>query len=206
MKALVLVDIQNDFLPGGSLAVHNGHEIIPKINELLTCDFDVIVATKDWHPHDHGSFAIVHHKKVGEIIEFNHLPQILWPSHCVQGTSGADFGPGWDTSKIERIFHKGVDKSMDSYSTFFDNGHRRSTGLDFFLRQKKITDLYIAGLTTDYCIKYSVLDALELGFNTFVFQDACRPVELQPGDGEKALQEMRDKGAHIICVEHAGRP
>lgn len=198
MKGLVLVDIQNDFMPGGSLAVPGGVEIIPVVNQILKKPFDAIVATKDWHPHDHGSFAAIHGKNPGDAIELYGLKQILWPVHCVQGTHGAEFYPGWDVSKVQNIFHKGTDKNIDSYSTFFDNGHRKSTGLEHFLRLKKIQDVYIAGLATDYCVKYSVLDALHLGFNVFVVEDACRAVNLHPQDGIKALEEMKQMGAKVI--------
>jgi nicotinamidase/pyrazinamidase len=198
MRALILVDIQNDFLPGGALAVKEGDQIIPIVNELLKKKFDVIVATKDWHPPGHGSFATSHHKQPGEHTVLAGLDQILWPEHCVQGTSGAEFGPGWDTSKVKRIFLKGIEKNIDSYSTFFDNGHLRTTGLEVFLRQKGIKDVYIAGLTTDFCVKYSVLDAIELGFNAYVIADACRGVNLEKGDDARALEYMRKAGAHIM--------
>jgi len=197
-RALVLVDIQNDFLPGGALAVKDGDKILPAINTLLGKPFDLVVATKDWHPHNHGSFATVHHKKTGDIVDLHGLPQILWPPHCIQGTLGSEFGPGWDKSKIEMVFHKGIDKDIDSYSTFYDNGHRRTTGLDDCLKARGIKNIYIAGLTTEYCIKYSVLDAIELGFNVFVVEDGCRGVNLHAGDDARALKEMRKAGATIL--------
>jgi nicotinamidase/pyrazinamidase len=198
MKALILVDIQNDFLPGGALAVRNGDAIIPVVRQLLKKPFDLIVATKDWHPPDHGSFAKTHGRNPGAVIQLEGLEQILWPVHCVQGTPGAEFGPGWDSSLVQRTFYKGTEKNVDSYSTFFDNGHRKSTGLDLYLKDSKMDDIYIAGLTTDYCVKYSVLDARKLGFNTFVIVDACRPVNLKRGDEEKALKEMEQAGAHLV--------
>ena len=198
MKALILVDLQNDFLPGGTLAVKNGNEVIPIINRLLKQNFDVVVATKDWHPHDHGSFADIHGKLPGERIDLNGLEQILWPIHCVQGSKGAEFAPGWDSSQVEKIFYKGTDKSIDSYSTFFDNGHRKSTGLADYLKEANVNEIYIAGLATDYCVKYSVFDACRLGFNTYVVADACRGVNINPKDAEDALEEMRQIGAKII--------
>ncbi len=198
MKALIIVDMQNDFLPGGALGVHQGDEVIPIINKLQDLDFDVIIATKDWHPHDHGSFASTHGKKEGEHINLAGIDQILWPAHCVQETSGAELSSLLKKDKIEKVFHKGTDKMIDSYSTFFDNGHRKSTGLDTFLQKKNIKDIYIAGLATDYCVKYSALDALKLGFNTFVIEDACKGVNLQKEDSKKALEEIRNAGAHII--------
>lgn len=198
MRALVLVDIQNDFLPGGALAVTEGNEILSVVNQLLEKDFDVVVATKDWHPIDHGSFASTHHKKPGDHILLEGLDQILWPTHCVQNTEGAELAKGWNSHKVHEVFCKGTDKKVDSYSTFFDNGHRRTTGLEAFLKGKGITDLYIAGLATDYCVKYSVLDALNMGFNVYVIQNAVRGVNLAPNDSQKALEEMKSKGAYLI--------
>lgn len=197
-KALIIVDIQNDFVPGGALPVKEGDQIIPLINRLLKLDFDSKVATKDWHPEDHGSFANVHGKQPGERINLNELEQILWPSHCVQNSLGSQFVKELDTSKFEGIFYKGADKKIDSYSVFFDNAHKKSTGLDDFLKEKNITDIYVAGLATDYCVKYSVLDALMLGYTTHIIVDACRGVNLDKNDSDRALEEMRSKGAHLI--------
>lgn len=198
MKALLLVDIQNDFLPGGALAVNGGNEIIPVVKRLLKLNFDMVIATKDWHPSNHGSFAINHNKQPGERVILDGLEQILWPVHCVQGSKGAEFSEGWAKDKIEKIFYKGTDKNIDSYSTFFDNGHRKATGLAEFLHEKRITDIYIAGLATDYCVKYSAIDATKLGFNVFVVGDACRGVNLRPDDTKNALEEMQRAGIKII--------
>lgn len=198
MKALLLVDLQKDFVPGGALAVEHGNEILPLVNQLLEQDFDLIVATKDWHPLDHGSFAANHGKHEGDRINLEGLEQILWPVHCVQGTVGAEFAPGWNSEKVNQVFYKGTDKKIDSYSTFFDNGHRKSTGLEDFLRKHQITDLYMAGFATDYCVKFSVLDACKLGFKTFVIEDACRGVNLKAEDSANAIEEMRQAGAVII--------
>ncbi len=198
MKALLVVDIQNDFLPGGALGVNGGNEIIPIVNALLEKPFDLIVACKDWHPLNHCSFAKTHNKRVGDQIELMGRKQILWPVHCVQNTFGAEFSSKLDSSKIEKTFLKGTEAQIDSYGAFFDNGHLRSTGLDDYLKSKKITDLYIAGLTTDYCVKYTVLDACKLKYNTYVIQDGCRAVNLNPGDGVNALDLMAQSGAHII--------
>lgn len=201
MKALLLVDIQNDFLPGGALAVHQGDEIIPIINEIIHYPFDLVIATKDWHPSDHGSFAVNHGKKPGEHIKLAGLDQILWSVHCVQGTLGSEFAPGWDLTCVDKVIYKGTDPLIDSYSTFFDNGHRKSTGLEIYLRDKGIKDLVIAGLATDYCVKYSVLDALQLGFKPFVVADACRGVNLNPEDSKEALLLMSRGGATILSVK-----
>jgi nicotinamidase/pyrazinamidase len=202
MRALILVDLQNDFLPGGALAVKEGDQIIPVINDLLKKKFDIVIATKDWHPSDHESFAVSQGKTPGEIIDLFGLEQILWPVHCVQGTQGAEFTPGWDVRRITKVFYKGTDKTMDSYSTFYDNGHRHSTGLESYLKEQGIHDIYIAGLATDYCVKYSVLDALKSGFNIYVVEDACKAVNLNDGDDKKALEEMREAGAHIVTSRH----
>lgn len=201
-KALIIVDLQNDFIQGGALEVNDGHEIIPLVNQLLEKKFAVKVATKDWHPPSHGSFASNHPgKRSGERILLAGQEQILWPVHCVQHSKGAEFAPGWDSSKVEHIFYKGVDPDIDSYSTFFDNGHKRSTGLAEYLKERKVTDVYIVGLATDFCVRYSVLDACRLGFNTYVIIDACRGVNLQPQDSNKAIEEMRKAGAHIIYLK-----
>lgn len=193
-KALIIVDIQNDFLPGGALAVTDGDAVIPIINKLLEKPFDVKVASKDWHPEDHYSFAKTHHKQPGE----KHLDQILWPVHCVQNTSGSEFGSDWDSEKIEKVFYKGTDKFVDSYSTFFDNQHKRSTGLHDYLKEKQVQEIYIAGLATDYCVKYTALDALHLGYDTFVVVDGCRAVNLNSLDEVQALEEIQKAGAHLI--------
>lgn len=198
MKALILVDIQNDFVPGGALAVPEGDQIIPLVNRLQK-DFDMIVATKDWHPTNHGSFASNHTgTKPGDIVDLNGLQQILWPDHCVQNTKGSEFVTLLDTSRIVKVFHKGTDPGIDSYSTFFDNAQRKSTGLENFLKGKGVKEVYIAGLATDYCVKYSALDAIRLGFDTTVIIDACRGVNLNPDDSDKAIEEMKQAGIKIV--------
>lgn len=185
-------------MPGGALPVTGGDEVLPVVNALLKLPFDVILATQDWHPPKHGSFASAHGRKVGEIIDLEGILQVLWPDHCVQGSLGAEFHPGWDKSRVEKVFHKGIEKNIDSYSTFFDNGHLRSTGLDLYLKKRGIKDIYLAGLATDYCVKYSALDACQLGFNTYVVVDGCRGVNLHSFDSDQALQEMKKAGAHLV--------
>jgi nicotinamidase/pyrazinamidase len=197
MKTLILVDIQNDFLPGGSLPVKEGDKIIPLIRELVQAPFDLIVATKDWHPPSHGSFADNHGKHPGKHVNLDGIDQILWPRHCVQDSWGAEFASGWDTSRVEKVIYKGTDPHIDSYSTFFDNAHLKSTGLENFLRSRGVKEIYIAGLATDYCVKYSVLDAIQLGFEPHVIIDACRAVNLQPNDGKHALELMQKSGAGL---------
>jgi nicotinamidase/pyrazinamidase len=197
MNALILVDIQNDFVPGGALAVPEGGQIVPIVNELQK-KFELIVATQDWHPRDHASFAANHPgKKIGDVIEVDGLPQILWPVHCVQNTPGAELVPSLDRSRIDRIFHKGTDPHIDSYSGFFDNGHRKATGLGDHLKSKQVTDVYVCGLATDYCVKFTALDAVQLGFKTHVINDASRGVNLKPGDVDRAIDEMKGAGVEV---------
>lgn len=203
MDALILVDLQNDFLPGGALPVPRGDEVIAPANRLMR-KFDLVVATQDWHPANHGSFAANHSgRKPSEMIDLNGLPQILWPVHCVQDTRGAEFAPGLDVSRISRIFQKGTDPAIDSYSGFFDNGHRKATGLGDFLRERGVTDVYVLGLATDYCVKFTALDARRLGFRTLLVEDACRGVELRPGDITQAVAEMKAAGVIITNVNKA---
>jgi len=196
-RALIAVDLQNDFCPGGALAVKEGDRVIPLINRLQG-KFPLVIATQDWHPPDHLSFASNHRKKPGEIIQLNGQEQVLWPDHCVQGTKGAELVKTFDTSKVEKVFHKGTDKQIDSYSCFFDNGHLRSTGLGEHLKHKGVTEVCLAGLATDYCVKYSALDAVGLGFQVTVIEDACRGVELEPGDSKRALEHLERAGVRVI--------
>lgn len=198
MDALVLVDIQNDFLPGGALAVPQGDQVVPVANELMT-RFELVVATQDWHPAGHGSFASQHAgRAVGDVVELGGLDQILWPDHCVQGTPGAELAPGLHASRIGRIIHKGIDHGIDSYSTFFDNGHQRATDLEPYLREHGVDSVYLLGLATDYCVKFSALDALQLGFAVYLVTDGCRGVDLNAGDVEAALREVAEAGAQLV--------
>lgn len=198
MKALLLIDIQNDFMPGGSLAVTDGDAVIPVVNDLMP-GYDLVVATQDWHPEDHGSFAANHAgKNVFEQTLLGDLPQTLWPVHCVQNTGGALFAPGLDTKRIHRVFTKGMNPQIDSYSGLYDNGHKASTGLGEWLKSQGVTELHVAGVATDYCVKFTVLDALAEGFKVHLLTHACRGVNLQPGDVDQAVQEMQAKGAVIV--------
>lgn len=197
-SALILVDLQNDFCRGGALEVPNGDEVIPLAN-LLQNYFDLVIATQDWHPADHVSFASNHPGHgIGDVVKTDKILQILWPDHCVQESDGAAFHSHLDISGITKIFHKGVDSSIDSYSAFYDNEHLRATGLGAFLKRLNVTDVYIMGLATDYCVKYSALDAKYLEFNVYVIGDACRGVDLSEGDSERAFAEMRAAGIHIV--------
>ena len=200
MKALILVDIQNDFLPGGALAVPEGDVIIPIANRLQTV-FPLVVATQDWHPANHGSFA-AHHpgKNLFEQIDLNGLPQTLWPAHCVQGTAGAELAPALQRKRIAKIFPKGTDPAIDSYSGLFDNGHRKSTGLGEWLKIQGVTEVFVCGLATDYCVKFTALDAAQFGFKTWFIVDASRGVNLRPDDVKNAIAEMNRAG---IATRHS---
>ncbi|HYC89970.1 MAG TPA: bifunctional nicotinamidase/pyrazinamidase [Thermoanaerobaculia bacterium] len=200
-RALILVDIQNDFLPGGALAVADGDATVPVANRLQP-QFELVVATQDWHPANHGSFASNHPgRNPGELSELGGLPQVLWPDHCVQGSLGAEFHRELDLSRVARVFRKGTDPEIDSYSGFFDNGHRKATGLGDYLREQEVTDVYVMGLATDYCVKWTALDAMQLGFRTHLVEDGARGVELKPGDVAAAVEEMRSAGVDITSSE-----
>ena len=195
MRALLLIDIQNDFLPGGRLAVPAGDEIIPLVNELQP-RFDLVVATQDWHPAGHQSFASSHAGRAQfDQIDLHGLPQVLWPDHCTQASEGAALAPALQTERIEAIFRKGMNPEIDSYSAFFDNGHRKSTGLADYLRGRGITEVFVVGLAADYCVYYSALDALAAGFATTVITDATRAIS---AEGWVAAQaDLQAKGAHL---------
>lgn len=199
MKTLIIVDAQIDFMPGGALEVKKGDQIIPVINKILP-KFDLVIATQDWHPQDHKSFAVNHPgRKEFEVIDLDGLPQTLWPPHCVQGTPGAELHPELETKPIEAIFRKGMDKQIDSYSGFFDNGHKKSTGMAGYLREKGATDLFFCGLAADICVYFSLLDALKEGFNATLIEDAA--IALQEKDYEKVKKDILDKGGRIISSE-----
>jgi len=198
MDGLILVDLQNDFMPGGALAVADGDAAVPVANALAP-RFDTVVATRDWHPANHGSFITAHPGlSVGDQTTLGGLEQIVWPVHCVQETHGAAFHDGLDMTQVDEIISKATDPDIDSYSAFFDNGHRRATGLETYLRGRGVGRIYILGLATDYCVKYSALDALQLAFETWVVEDGCRGVELDPGDTDAAIREMCDAGVRMV--------
>ncbi|WP_373493664.1 bifunctional nicotinamidase/pyrazinamidase [Aquiflexum sp.] len=197
-KALIIVDVQNDFMPGGALAVKEGDIIVPTINDLQS-KFDLIVATQDWHPSDHGSFADNHEgKKIGEFIDLSGVNQILWPVHCVQGSFGAEFHKNLKRDKWKAIFQKGTNPLVDSYSGFFDNNKQGDTGLSEYLKNQGVEEVYICGLATDFCVKFTVLNAISEGFQTYLVVDATKAVNLQSGDYLKAVEEMKAAGAIII--------
>ncbi|HDS08381.1 MAG TPA: bifunctional nicotinamidase/pyrazinamidase [Bacteroides sp.] len=197
MNALLLIDIQKDFLPGGSLEVPEGDRIIPAVNEIQEY-FDIVVATQDWHPEDHGSFASNHPgKQPGDRIELDGVEQILWPDHCIQETEGADFADDLKMDRVEKIIRKGTDPLVDSYSGFYDNQHKRATGLHEYLREKEVDTVTIVGLAADVCVRYTALDALELGYKVFLVRNATRAV----GGGEvleDTLRELREKGVGMV--------
>lgn len=196
MNALILIDIQHDFLPGGTLAVPEGDAIIPVANKIQDY-FDLVIATQDWHPPEHESFASNHPgKNPMEVIEHAGLKQILWPDHCVQGSSGADFPEQLDMHKVEAIFRKGMDPTIDSYSGFFDNGHKRSTGVGDYLKGRKIDTVYVLGLAGDVCVRYTIQDAMKLGFSVVLIEDGTRPIDTH--DFEKSKKELKTKGLKII--------
>jgi len=210
MKALILVDIQNDFTPAGqgasgkpagSLAVPNGDEVIAVANRLMPT-YPLVVATQDWHPADHLSFASQHEgNHVGDVIELGGLDQVLWPDHCVQDTFGAAFCDGLNHDGIHEIVRKGGDRQIDSYSGFFDNGlpgKRNATGLEALLKEHGVDEVHVMGLATDYCVKFTALHAVTQGFKTSLIVEGCRGVELTPGDCDRAIEAMRQAGVEIV--------
>ena len=197
MKALIIVDVQNDFCPGGTLPCRKVTPLVPVINR-LQADYDLVVATQDWHPANHGSFAANHPGR-------EPASRSSWPgcrrfsgrSIALQHTPGKAFHPGLNLDRVARVFRKGMDPAIDSYSGFFDNGHRAATGLAEFLRDWGVEEVHVCGLATDYCVKFTALDAVGLGFPTTLLADACRGVELHPGDVRQAIEEMRRQGVTV---------
>lgn len=201
MRSLLLVDLQNDFMPGGALAVADGDAVVGVANALMP-RFSLVVASQDWHPADHGSFASAHPGgKPGDVVDLAGVEQVLWPDHCVQDAPGASFHSGLDVAGIDRVVRKGTDPAVDSYSAFFDNDRRRDTGLAAFLEKSGAEELVVLGLATDYCVKHTVLDACGLGFGVTVITDGCRAVDLAPGDGDRAFAEMRSAGARLVTLD-----
>jgi nicotinamidase/pyrazinamidase len=183
--------------------VPKGDEVVPVANRLMReLGAEVIVATQDWHPPGHGSFASSHSgKHPFEVTQLDGLDQILWPDHCVQRSAGAEFAPGLDTSRFQKVFRKGENPKVDSYSGFFDNGHRSDTGLGAWLKDHGVTDVYLLGLATDVCVMYTALDACRLGFNTWLVVDGCRGVNVAPGDTDRAIEEMQRAGVRVATSE-----
>ncbi|PZN53491.1 MAG: bifunctional nicotinamidase/pyrazinamidase [Proteobacteria bacterium] len=195
-QALIVIDLQNDFCPGGALAVEGGDEIVPLVNDLIR-NFDHVIMTQDWHPAGHSSFASSHAgKQAFQSIDMPYGPQTLWPDHCIQGSIGSDFHPGLAWAKAELVIRKGFRHDIDSYSAFFENDHRTPTGLAGYLRERGIREITLCGLATDFCVAYSALDAIEQGFAVTVRLDACRGINLD-GSVEAMVGRMREAGARL---------
>lgn len=200
MKALILVDVQPDFMPNGNLPIPGGDSIVPVINRLQP-HFELVIATQDWHPQNHISFAINHEGlNAFDSIKIGDLDQTLWPAHCVQNTSGAALHKDLDTHQIEAIFRKGTDQAIDSYSAFYDNAHLRSTGLTGYLKDKAANELYFCGLAADICVYFSIQDALEEGFKCVVILDAVKALDEALFDKQRA--ELEVKGVRFISEAH----
>ena len=196
MKALVIIDVQNDFLINGSLEVPNGNDVIEPINDIIK-NYALVVATKDWHPLDHVSFASNHlGKKIGDVVKVNNLDQILWPEHCVQESKGSDFPTTLNFEAINKIIYKGTNSLIDSYSGFYDNGKIRSTGLTDYLKTKNVTSIDYVGLATEYCVKFTVFDSIEEGFKTRVILKGIKGINLE--ESNRALKEMKSKGIDLL--------
>ena len=196
--ALILVDLQNDFLPGGALPVPGGDEVIAVANQIMAA-YSFVVATQDWHPQDHLSFASQHPgKRPGDHIVLEGLDQVLWPDHCVQGTWGAEFAADLATAGIHEVVRKGTLRRVDSYSGFFDNARRNATGLENLLRQRGVRAVHVMGLATDYCVLATCLDAAGLGFATTLVQDGSRGVNLVAGDVARAVEQMQRAGVQLV--------
>ncbi|RAV28302.1 bifunctional nicotinamidase/pyrazinamidase [Sinomicrobium soli] len=199
MKVLLIVDVQHDFLPGGKLAVPGGDEVIPVINALQP-DFDLVVATQDWHPAGHLSFASSHpDRKPFDVIDLKGMEQVLWPDHCVQGTGGAALSDLLHQNRIAAIFRKGTHRETDSYSGFYDNGKKYTTGLTSYLREMGVRDVYVCGLAADYCVYYTAKDAKTSGFETYYITDATRFIASDTYD--KAVSDLSDIGVHMIASD-----
>lgn len=196
MKTLVIIDVQNDFIPGGALAVPDGDKIVTLINDLQP-KFDLVIATQDWHPQGHASFASSHDgKKPFDQIDLDGIDQVLWPDHCVQNSKGAELYPELKTAKIEAIFRKGTNPKIDSYSGFYDNAHQKSTGLTGYLKEKVAKELYFVGLAGDYCVYFSVKDALAEDFEVTLIEDGTRALDKE--NFEKAKKDILSKGGKIV--------
>jgi nicotinamidase/pyrazinamidase len=202
MRALLIVDMQNDFCPGGALAVPEGDEVVPVINDLAN-EFDHVLQTQDWHPAGHQSFASSHPQHDPyDVIEVDYGEQVLWPDHCVQGTEGAEFHPDLDTTHTELVLRKGFRPEIDSYSAFFENDGETRTGLTAYLRERGIDTLFLCGLAADFCVKWSAVDGRKEGFDVFVVEDATRGID-QDGSLAAAWKEMNDAGVQDVSSEAA---
>lgn len=196
MKTLILIDVQNDFMPYGALPVPDGDKIVPVINSFIS-RFPLVIATQDWHPQNHISFASNHPgKKPFDTIDLDGYKQTLWPDHCVQDTKGADFHPALNVRPVEAVFRKGTDPNIDSYSGFYDNLQKKATGLAGYLKEKGASELYFAGLAADYCVYYSIKDAVKLGFSCVLIEDATRAIDNRQFENIK--KELQEHGVKIL--------
>lgn len=204
MNCLILVDLQNDFMPGGALPVPRGDEVVEVANRIAPA-FDLVVASQDWHPSDHLSFASQHFgKKAGDVIQLHGIGQVLWPDHCIQESWGASFHSGLEEGWIDFVYQKGADRNFDSYSAFYDNKRKRATGLGKSLKKRCVSEIWILGLATDYCVKFTALDAVTEGWTTHVVREGCRGIDLAAGDVEAAWDEMEMAGVNIVSAEAFG--
>lgn len=198
-KALIVVDVQNDFCEGGALEVPNASEAIPYINSLIESNiYDEIIFTQDWHPSNHKSFASNNGKNIGDIIELNGIQQFMWPDHCVQGSHGAEFHKDLNTSKINHIVRKGTNPEIDSYSAFQDNNHFMQTDLDNYLKEKNIELVEVVGLALDYCVKYTCLDAVSNGYITCLHFQGTKAVNVKPENGRDTIYQLLENGVSIL--------
>ncbi|HET6450499.1 MAG TPA: bifunctional nicotinamidase/pyrazinamidase [Spirochaetia bacterium] len=201
VRALLVVDVQNDFCPGGSLAVEAGDEVVPVINRVLPA-FPLVVATQDWHPPDHVSFASSHPgRQPLDRIDVDGMAQVLWPDHCVQGTRGAELHPRLDVTRVGLLLRKGMRRGLDSYSAFFENDHRTDTGLRHYLKGLGVREVVVCGLATDYCVFSSAMDARRLGFQVSLLADACRGVNFPDGSVAQAVAAMEKAGVRLTSPE-----
>ncbi len=196
-RALVIVDVQNDFCTGGALEVKNGEDVVPIINK-ISPGFDLVIATQDYHPAGHQSFASSHGKKPMEVMQIHGVDNVLWPDHCLQNHPGSDFHKDLDLSCVKIILRKGMNPEVDSYSAFLENDKKTSTGLDGYLKGMGVRDVYFCGLATDYCVAFSALDAVSLGFHARVILDATRPVDFPPQNNDKMIRTMVSAGVEMI--------
>jgi len=199
-RCLIITDVQNDFCPGGSLAVAEGDKVVPVINR-ISSGFDKVVATQDWHPLNHVSFAKTHRGNPLEVITINGIQQVLWPVHCVPGTFGADFHPDLDLREVDLIIRKGTNPLIDSYSIFVENDKITETGLRYYLQGLELTELFFTGLATDYCVCYSAVDARNFGFHVSLILDATKGVDVPAGNVDKTIEDMKKRGINIVNHE-----
>jgi nicotinamidase/pyrazinamidase len=198
-KALLVIDVQNDFCPGGALAVNKGDEVVPVANRLIKKFFDknlMVIATQDWHPAGHGSFASTHKAAPFSLGKLSGMDQVMWPDHCVQDSKGAEFHP--DLLDVPTVVCKGMDPNVDSYSGFFDNGGKNDTGLNAILKENGISEVVVIGLATDYCVKFTAIDAVRLGYKVTVVKDGCRGVNYPVGSEDAAINDMQQNGINVI--------